>query len=85
MQVGKVDDIRAEDGHVTVTLSIDRDVDIPADAHAVTVSNSILTDRHVELTPPYRGGATLKNGVDVVTLRDPDGTLLELLNVPGLS
>lgn len=65
MQVGKVDDIRAEDGHVTVTLSIDRDVDIPADAHAVTVSNSILTDRHVELTPPYRGGATLKNG-DVI-------------------
>jgi catechol 2,3-dioxygenase-like lactoylglutathione lyase family enzyme len=26
--------------------------------------------------------ATLKNGVDVVTLRDPDGTLVELLNVP---
>lgn len=25
--------------------------------------------------------ATLKNGVDVVTLRDPDGTLVELLNV----
>jgi catechol 2,3-dioxygenase-like lactoylglutathione lyase family enzyme len=28
--------------------------------------------------------ATLKNGVDVVTLRDPDGTLVELLNVPHL-
>jgi catechol 2,3-dioxygenase-like lactoylglutathione lyase family enzyme len=25
--------------------------------------------------------ATLKNGVDVATLRDPDGTLVELLNV----
>jgi catechol 2,3-dioxygenase-like lactoylglutathione lyase family enzyme len=27
--------------------------------------------------------AALKNGVDVVTLRDPDGTLVELLNVPA--
>jgi hypothetical protein len=25
--------------------------------------------------------ATLNNGVDVATLRDPDGTLVELLNV----
>jgi glyoxylase I family protein len=27
--------------------------------------------------------ATLKNGVDVVTMRDPDGTLVELLDVPA--
>jgi catechol 2,3-dioxygenase-like lactoylglutathione lyase family enzyme len=27
--------------------------------------------------------ATLKNGVDVATLRDPDGTLVELLNLPA--
>lgn len=27
--------------------------------------------------------ATLKNGVEVATLRDPDGTLVELLNVPA--
>jgi glyoxylase I family protein len=27
--------------------------------------------------------ATLKNGVDVATLRDPDGTLVELLDVPS--
>jgi catechol 2,3-dioxygenase-like lactoylglutathione lyase family enzyme len=29
--------------------------------------------------------ATLKNGVAVVTLRDPDGTLVELLDVPSPS
>ena len=28
---------------------------------AVTVSNSILTDRQIELTPPYRGGPTLQD------------------------
>ena len=34
---------------------------VPADAQAVTISNSILTDRQIELTPPYRGGPTLKD------------------------
>ncbi|HVV75497.1 MAG TPA: VOC family protein [Mycobacteriales bacterium] len=29
--------------------------------------------------------ATLKNGIDVATLRDPDGTLVELLNVRSRS
>ncbi|OBY32374.1 MCE family protein [Mycolicibacter kumamotonensis] len=62
MQVGKVTAIDAKDGYVQVTLAIDRGVDIPADVQAVTVSDSILTDRHVELTPPYRDGAKLRTG-----------------------
>ncbi|OCB46197.1 mammalian cell entry protein [Mycobacterium vulneris] len=67
MQVGKVTGIVAKDNYVEVTLAIDEGFDIPADVQAVTVSKSILTDRHVELTPPYQGGAKLKNG-DVVGL-----------------
>ncbi|MGV0634787.1 MCE family protein [Mycolicibacillus trivialis] len=67
MQIGKVTRIENENGYVAVTLSLDRGVAIPADAQAVTVSSSILTDRHVELTPPYRGGATLRDG-DVLGL-----------------
>lgn len=67
MPVGKVTRIVAKDSYVEVELVIDKNVDIPADAQAVTVSNSILTDRVVELTPPYRGGAKLKNG-DVLGL-----------------
>ena len=43
-------------------VDIDKGVDLPADVQAVTVSTSILTDRHVELTPVYRGGPKLKNG-----------------------
>jgi phospholipid/cholesterol/gamma-HCH transport system substrate-binding protein len=65
--VGKVTSIVSKDSYVLVKLAIDAGVDIPADAQAVTISNSILTDRHVELTPPYRGGAKLKNG-DVLGL-----------------
>ncbi len=61
MPVGKVTDIRPKGGYVEVDFTVDRDVDVPADAHAVTVSNSILTDRQIELTPPYQGGATLQD------------------------
>jgi phospholipid/cholesterol/gamma-HCH transport system substrate-binding protein len=67
MPVGKVTSIVPKGGYVEVKLEVGRDVDIPADVQAVTVSTSILTDRHIELTPVYRGGPKLKNG-DVLGL-----------------
>ncbi|WP_167106397.1 MCE family protein [Mycobacterium sp. DL592] len=59
MPVGKVTAITPKSGYVEVEFTVDRDVKIPADAQAVTVSTSILTDRQIELTPPYRDGPTL--------------------------
>lgn len=53
MEVGKVTSIVSKDSYVEVTMEIDSGVDIPANAQAVTVSNSVLTDRVVELTPAY--------------------------------
>jgi phospholipid/cholesterol/gamma-HCH transport system substrate-binding protein len=67
MQVGHVASIVPKGGYVEVTLAIDNGVDVPADVHAVTVSTSILTDRHIELTPAYRSGPKLRNG-DVLSL-----------------
>ncbi|GFG70447.1 MlaD family protein [Mycolicibacter senuensis] len=67
MPVGKVTEITPKDSYVEVKLIIDKNVDIPADVQAVTVATSILTDRHVELTPPYAGGSKLRDG-DVVGL-----------------
>lgn len=67
MDVGKVTSITPKGGYVEVKLAIDARVDIPADVEAVTVSTSVLTDRHVELTPPYRGGPKLRSG-DVLSL-----------------
>ncbi len=61
MPVGKVTTITPKGGYVEVEFTVDKDVAVPADAQAVTISNSILTDRQIELTPPYRGGPTLKN------------------------
>ncbi|MEN4450112.1 MCE family protein [Mycobacterium sp. SM3041] len=62
IQVGKVTRIVPKPTYVEVTLELDTGVDIPADVQAVTVSTSILTDRHIELTPPYQGGPKLRSG-----------------------
>jgi phospholipid/cholesterol/gamma-HCH transport system substrate-binding protein len=67
MQVGHVAKIVPKGGYVEVTLAIDNGVDIPADVQAVTVSTSVLTDRHIELTPAYRSGPKLRSG-DLLSL-----------------
>ncbi|MGH3644670.1 MAG: MlaD family protein, partial [Mycobacterium sp.] len=61
MPVGKVTTITPKGGYVEVEFTVDKNVQVPADAQAVTISNSILTDRQIELTPAYRGGPTLQN------------------------
>jgi virulence factor Mce-like protein len=62
MQVGSVSSIESRGDHVEVTMKLDRDIPIPADVTAVTVSASLLTDRHIELTPPYTDGPRLLDG-----------------------
>lgn len=59
MKVGKVTGIQALGDHVEVTMSVDASVQVPLGAQAVIISDSVLTDRHVELTPVYRGGPAL--------------------------
>lgn len=61
MQVGRVTKITPRGNYVEVEFTVDKDVAVPADAQAVTISNSILTDRQIELTPAYQGGPTLRN------------------------
>ncbi len=61
MPVGKITRITPRGSYVEVDFTVDRNVKVPADAQAVTVSTSILTDRQIELTPPYRGGPVLEN------------------------
>lgn len=62
MQVGKVEKITTKGEYVEVLLGLDDDIDLPDTVQAVTVGTSILTERHVELTPPYTGGAKLADG-----------------------
>lgn len=62
IKVGRVVAVHPEGTHVVVDMAVDSDVKIPADAGAVTLSPSVVTDRRVELTPVYRGGPTMRDG-----------------------
>jgi len=59
MPVGRVTHITPRGSYVDVEFTVDDNVKIPADVHAVTMSTSILTARQIELTPPYHGGPVL--------------------------
>ncbi|OBF96073.1 mammalian cell entry protein [Mycolicibacter sinensis] len=59
MPVGKVKKVTPKGGYVEAEFTVDRDVKIPADVHAVTINTSILTARQIELTPVYAGGPVL--------------------------
>ncbi|WP_181696066.1 MCE family protein [Nocardia sp. GTS18] len=62
MRVGRIVRIEARGTEVEVEMSVDSAIALPADVQAVTISDSLLTDRHIELTPVYRGGPILPPG-----------------------
>jgi len=59
MKVGSVTKVTPRTGYVEVEFTVDKAVKIPADAQAVTLQTSILAERSIELTPPYKGGETM--------------------------
>ncbi|MGH3952556.1 MAG: MCE family protein [Mycobacterium sp.] len=82
MPVGTITKITPRSGYVDVEFTVDKDVKVPVDVQAVTLSTSILTDRQVELSPPYRGGPTLNDG-DTIGL-DKTKTPVEFDRVLGM-
>ncbi len=62
IHVGSISSIRHTPEYAEVVMSVKSDVKIPADASAVVVSDSVMTERHIEFTPPYRGGPTMRGG-----------------------
>ena len=56
VKVGKIDAIVPTGTQTKMTLSVDPDVSIPADAKAVVVAPNLISARYVQLTPAYRNG-----------------------------
>lgn len=56
VKVGKIDSITPEGTQTKMTLKVDRDVPIPAQAKAVIVAQNLVAARYVQLTPAYRSG-----------------------------
>jgi phospholipid/cholesterol/gamma-HCH transport system substrate-binding protein len=63
VKIGKVTSIVPEGDDVRVDMTYDAKYKIPADAKAVVIAPSIVSDRYVQLTPVYRGGEVMASGV----------------------
>jgi virulence factor Mce-like protein len=60
--VGTILDVDPVGTRVKVTMEIDKQYKIPADATAQIIPPSLISDRFVQLDPPYTGGPTLQDG-----------------------
>ena len=64
VKVGKIESIEPEGTQTKMTLKVDRDVPVPAEAKAVIVAQNLVAARYVQLTPAYRNGngPTMRDG-----------------------
>lgn len=88
VRVGKVDRIEPRDGATVVTMSLDPDVDVPADAYAAILAQSLVSGRFVQLGPVYTGGPALEDGDQIPLQRTTipvewDDIKAELSNLAG--
>ncbi|RDH77172.1 MCE family protein [Mycolicibacterium moriokaense] len=57
VRVGTIRSITPQPEHAAVTLEVDHDVRVPADAKAVIVAQNLVAARYVQLAPLYRAGS----------------------------
>lgn len=62
VKVGQIDTVTPEGPVVRVDMHVDDGVNIPADANAVVVAPSLVSDRYVQLTPAYTQGEVMASG-----------------------
>ena len=60
--VGSIESISAEADAVKITMAVQDDVKLAADARAVVVAPNIVSARFIQLTPPYKDGPAMKDG-----------------------
>lgn len=76
MPVGSISAVTPQGEQVRVDMVLDPGVAVPADARAVAVAPSLVSDRYVQFTPVYERGPRLADGA--VVPRDRAVTPLEL-------
>jgi phospholipid/cholesterol/gamma-HCH transport system substrate-binding protein len=76
IKVGSIDSVQPEGTHVKVTLTVNGGVQVPANAGAVVVAPSVVSDRYIQLIPAYTGGAELAD--DAVIPASRTATPLEI-------
>ncbi|MEC3973946.1 MCE family protein [Amycolatopsis sp. H20-H5] len=76
IKVGEITGVTPHGDAVKVDMRVDSDVPIPADAGAVVVAPSLVSDRYVQLTPAYDSGPQMATGT--VIAKDHTATPAEL-------
>jgi virulence factor Mce-like protein len=79
--VGEITEVLPLGDRVRVRMVIDEDYDIPAEAAAVVLAPSLVSDRYVQFAPVYAGGPTMTDGAEVPL--DRTATPVELDEVYG--
>ncbi len=69
VRIGEVTKIVPEGDDVRVEMEYDAKYDIPAEANALVVAPSIVSDRYIQLTPVFTGGAVLEDGAELAKER----------------
>jgi virulence factor Mce-like protein len=65
IDVGEITRVVPVGDRVRVEMLVDQDYDIPADADAVILAPSLVSDRYVQFAPVYSGGATMADGAEL--------------------
>lgn len=65
VRVGQVTSIEPDGDGVRVEMEYDAKYEIPAEAAALVVAPSIVSDRYVQLSPPFTGGQILADGASI--------------------
>lgn len=63
--VGRVESLTPRGDRVVVEMTIDGDVTLPADVHALIENASVISERHLDLAPAYTDGPTLDDDATI--------------------
>lgn len=69
VRIGEVTAVSPEGRTVRVEMRYDAHWDIPADAQAIIVPPSVVSDRYVQLAPAYTGGPVMADGAELPASR----------------
>jgi phospholipid/cholesterol/gamma-HCH transport system substrate-binding protein len=69
IQVGRITDVENDGDVVRVSMQIEDDAELPADAYAVIVPVTALGERYIQLGPVYDDGPALADGDTIPTDR----------------
>lgn len=76
VRVGRVTAVIPDGATVRVEMEYDASYDVPADAKAVIITPTLVSDRFVQLTPVYESGPVLADGAKI--MNEQTGVPVEL-------